>query len=127
MATEALRPPAVEVDREAQTVYVNGEEAYLRTAEYRAFCLLWDRRGKLVTHREIADAAGEYTTERSWYLEHLAKSRSRSLVSRIRRVMGDAVDIRSRRGLGYRVEVPRNQASEWTRRAVAGGHEVWTR
>lgn len=119
----------VVVDPEAMTVYVDGQETYLSNAAYRVFCLLWEKRGKMVPHRAIVEASCSFE-DRSWYLDQLAMSRqlysrSRNLIYQIRKALGDAVDIRDRRGVGYRLEASRGARSEWTRRATAGGHEVW--
>lgn len=110
------RAPQVELDDDAMTVYVDGEERYLRTTEYRAFRLLWQHRGTLIPYRNIMLAAGSNgTADANWYLDWLEErrtasgdkalhSRVRTIISGIRKVLGDAVDIRGRPGFGYRIE-----------------------
>lgn len=104
------RAPEVVLDDEAMTVYVDGEERYLRTTEFRAFRLLWQHRGDLILHKNIVLAAGTWVNP-EWYDRPGARypgarwqGRSRNLICEIRKVLGDAVDIRGRHGIGYRIE-----------------------
>lgn len=108
--------PRVVLDQDGMTVWVDGEEAYMPKAAYRVFCLLWERRGKMVPHREIVKASCAFE-DRDWYLDQLEMnrrksdlqlhSRSRALVAEIRRALGDAAAIGGRRGVGYRLEAER--------------------
>lgn len=107
----------VVLDHDAMTVWVDGEEAYLPTSAYRVFCLLWEKRGKIVRHREIVEASVAFD-DPGWYLDQLETSRgkggdrqicsrSRCLISEIRKALGDAVSIGGRHGVGYRLEAAR--------------------
>lgn len=88
----------VVIDTEASRVYVNGEEVIFTALEYKILLLLFNNIGKTVTREQILDkiwdVAGNFVNDNTLTV----------YVKRIRKKLGEFDNIKTIKGIGYRVD-----------------------
>ncbi len=90
----------VQLDRDSQRAYADGEDMDLTPLEYRLLEVFLDRRGRVQTRRQLLQAA--------WNTEARIETRTVDMhVARLRAKLGGAGDmLETVRGVGYRFRGP---------------------
>ncbi len=97
LASSVTTIGALQFDRSAKSVHVNGVPLYLPAREYRLLEILVGNLGRVVSKEEIASRLFDF--------DHDAGENAIEIyVGRLRRKLGTALTIRTRRGLGYVAE-----------------------
>ncbi len=88
----------IRVDREAHTVYVDGEEIYMSLKEYDLLLYLMENRGSTLTREKILDNV--------WNYDYFGDARTIDThVTKLRKKLGQWGDmLQTVRGVGYRFE-----------------------
>ena len=91
-----LRVGAIEVDRSSRRCSVDGRAVELTRREFDLLQTLFEHAGRALTRDQLLDAA--------WGTSFVSPKTVDVHVSSLRHKLGDALQIRSLRGVGYRLE-----------------------
>jgi len=99
MATHFLQLGGVKIDTEAAKVFNNDEPVDLTALEYKLLLIFATNKGRVMTRELILDnlwdAAGNFVEDNTLTV----------YIKRLRGKLGDAVNIQTVRGMGYRADV----------------------
>jgi DNA-binding response OmpR family regulator len=93
-----LRVGVIEVDRASRRCSVDGRAVDLTRREFDLLQTLFEHAGRALTRDQLLDAA--------WGTSFVSPKTVDVHVSSLRHKLGDALQIRSLRGVGYRLETP---------------------
>jgi len=94
--TSVLRAADLEIDLQARTCRVGGQAVELSRREFDLLAVLLRQKGRALTREQLLEAA--------WGTTHVTEKTVDVHMARLRQKLGSRVQIRSLRGVGYRLE-----------------------
>lgn len=97
-STETLTVGAVTIDTAAGRVFAGGSQVELTALEYRLLMIFASNKDRVLTRNQILENIWDYG-------ENFVEDNTLTVyVKRLREKLGDAIDIETVRGVGYRVD-----------------------